>query len=146
MALETGSTAYTFISSTIVLILLLIVYQLGRNAGGERSLLYFIAFLGLAFLLFYTRMIYIGLGELPSKLLTTSNVGRRLDAEQKLDDCQTSLDTRPTQEDLDSLTQQLEEDRKKFEDEKSDLQVRSNMLQKNLSNNGAGMQGMRPDR
>jgi len=99
----------------------------------------------MAFLLFYTRMIYIGLGELPSKLLTTSNVGRRLEAEEKLDDCQTSLDTRPTQEDVDSLTKQLEEDRKKFEDEKSDLQARSNMLQNNL-NNGAGVPMMRPDR
>ncbi len=141
MALETGSWAYTISSTVALLIILVFLYTLGE-IGGERSITLLIATIVLIGFFMITGVIYIGVGEWPSGFLTTTNFAKRKTAEVDLETCQDELGDRPSQDDVDDLQQQLEDDRTKFEKEKSAMQARSSMLQNQLSSGGVSGQGL----
>lgn len=106
MAIESGNTLYTSISTLIVIILFSLSFYLGKQDESvmPNKLLYLLILSGVIALLMYQRLIYVGLGEAFNDWFPNTNIARRMKCEEDRD--------------------KLEEEKKKLEGEVSESQTK----------------------
>lgn len=160
MALETGETWYVLASTLLITFLMYVMFYLGnlnvtgsKVIGGLSPQLAMVMIILLIFCMLYFRIVYIGVGELPSKWLTTSNYARRKSCEADSEDLEqqrSDLESRMT--DLQSKIDSGEacaDIQSELEDTKSQLMVVQRQLQATteMNNNGNRSNNIpRPDR
>jgi hypothetical protein len=121
MGLETSESLYTAISVAFWVALLWLAYILGKNSlePFSNAFKYMLALSLLVYLVFGTRFMYVGLGDLLSKFITTSNLAERKQAEEDLTTCKSASETH-AEEDK-AMMAALEKDRQQFEADKAAL-------------------------